>query len=480
MTKQKSHKRKTNASFFMFFRRKKSSRGGASYSAILLFLIIGVLIIAGMSLVNGLRPQLDDLKYSKQLPPSYSCCDSGDGDACKPNPDKSITYQGIKASAPEEYYLLKSNIYLRSQDHHIDPDPKGAKTPDGEQIFYNPRSEENKLDWAPECFSNITSPGKQKYGYDDFIFGPGSPNINPKNTNFPDLGCYAIPNEEIIYVCRKENASGECESKSGHAKFDAYFRAKDISNPGVPNVIKNCAKPDVTAKGGSDQQIINLPTPKGQSDLQLETFFIKEDPPVIDWMSPYCKPAIYLYPQKETNVTVKVEPKGSFTLTIPPYTKAGWNVTAFPDGRIVSDGHTYPYLYWEASMPDKVIKVPQDGYVVAYGDLSNLFTTILPQLGLNYTEAKAFKEYWLKALPHSPYYFVGILPEDDIDYMAPLTVSPKPNSVRRVSLYFKALEQKETVKAPHFAPFTRKGFTVIEWGGLFKADEKHKGFTCLM
>lgn len=480
MKKLLARKKKTKSSVSLFFSKKKSRRGVGN-GTLFVFGIVGLTMILGGAAIGRVTPKLAHLEPPQKTTPAYTCCDTGDGEACKPIPEKKIFYKGIKSDTVEEYHLLKSNVYLRSQDHHINPDLNGATTDQGERIFYNPRSELNQMDWAPECFSNVTSPGKQKYGYDDFIFGPGNgPQTNPDNKDYPQLGCYAIPNEEIIYVCRKENAPGECDKREGHAIFDAYFRAKDYPNPGIHNVIKNCVKPEVDPKGGSKQRIVALPTNGAHKNLQLETFFIEEDPPFIEWLSPYCKPAIYLYPEKETQVNVKVEPKGPFTLTIPPYTKDGWTVTAYPDGRIMQNDQLFPYLYWEASMPDNVIKVPKEGYVVPPAEMENLLTTILPQLGLNYKESKEFKEYWIKVLPKSPYYFVGVMPESDIDAMAPLTVSPKPDTVKRVTLYFKPLEKKETVQAPKITPFTRKGFTVIEWGGLFKGNEKHKGFTCMM
>jgi hypothetical protein len=67
-----------------------------------------------------------------------------------------------------------------------------------------------------------------------------------------------------------------------------------------------------------------------------------------------------------------------------------------------------------------------------------------------------------------------------VDSLAPLTIEPKPDSVLRVSLYFKALEEKIDVTPPALSPFERKGFTVTEWGGLFKADKEHPNFTCVM
>ena len=59
------------------------------------------------------------------------------------------------------------------------------------------------------------------------------------------------------------------------------------------------------------------------------------------------KPVIYLYPETETNVTVKLNYDGILTCTYPK-SDGCWNVTALPDGTVTDEnGQTYNYLYWE-------------------------------------------------------------------------------------------------------------------------------------
>lgn len=53
------------------------------------------------------------------------------------------------------------------------------------------------------------------------------------------------------------------------------------------------------------------------------------------------------YPEKETEVTVKLNYAGELTCTYPAYND-GWKVSASPDGTLTdADGQTYNYLYWE-------------------------------------------------------------------------------------------------------------------------------------
>ena len=60
------------------------------------------------------------------------------------------------------------------------------------------------------------------------------------------------------------------------------------------------------------------------------------------------KPVLYLYPEKETEVNVRLDYDGELTCTYPAYGENGWTVTAAPDGTLRDKaGQTYNYLYWE-------------------------------------------------------------------------------------------------------------------------------------
>lgn len=217
-----------------------------------------------------------------------------------------------------------------------------------------------------------------------------------------------------------------------------------------------------------------------KEQLQLEWFLFKNptgkaNP--ISWWTPECKPALYLYPEKETKVAVTLDPKGYLTYTDPLYPKAGWNVTAYPDGKIKSDGKTYPYLYYESKIRDDAFTKPREGFVVPYEKLHSLFEDILPKLGLTGSQITDFEVYWEKALPQKPYYFVGVMDKDTIDQVEPLQISPKPSTIIRVRLYFEGLSEPKLVPSPQIVTPKRAGFTVVEWGGMMKLD-KNSNFTC--
>lgn len=214
-----------------------------------------------------------------------------------------------------------------------------------------------------------------------------------------------------------------------------------------------------------------------RANLQLKWFMLVNTPQY-SWFTPVCKPAIYLYPEKTQEVAVKVKTPGKFTLTIPEYPAGGWEVVADPDGTVHSGGGTYPYLYYESSIADRLINKPTDGYVAKYEELASLFTEILPKLGLSTKESKEFKEYWEKVLPYAPYYFVGVMTQAEIDNLEPLEITPKPDTLVRVRLYFQPLTERKEVTEPQLGAPERNGFVVSEWGGMIKLHEG-SDFTCV-
>jgi hypothetical protein len=87
-------------------------------------------------------------------------------------------------------------------------------------------------------------------------------------------------------------------------------------------------------------------------------------------------------------------------------------------------------------------------------------------MGLNSKEIADFIEFWLPKMPTTPFVRLTWLTTEEMNILAPLQVSPRPDSVIRVFLDFAGLE-KETAITPQVLPkYDRKGFTLVEWGGL--------------
>ena len=174
------------------------------------------------------------------------------------------------------------------------------------------------------------------------------------------------------------------------------------------------------------------------------------------------KPVIYLYPEKEQEVNVKLDLDGKFTFTYPEYNN-GWNVTAKPDGTIISDGKEYSYLFWEGLMPTFKPDF-KEGFVIKGSESAEFLRETLSQMGLTPKEYNEFIVYWAPKLQENEYnkiYFA----EDDYTDEAKLEINPKPDSILRVFMVYEKADENTVLPKQEIKPFERKGFTVVEWGG---------------
>ena len=175
------------------------------------------------------------------------------------------------------------------------------------------------------------------------------------------------------------------------------------------------------------------------------------------------KPVIYLYPEKEMDVIVKVDLDGEFVCTYPAYNDS-WEVSARPDGTLIekNTGLEYSYLFWEGT--SDVEYDMSKGFVVAGEDTTQFLQKTLSQMGLTPKEYNEFIVYWLPQMESNPYNLITFQQELYTEY-AKLDIKPSPDSVLRVFMAYKPLKEFMEVEEPKITSFERKGFTVVEWGG---------------
>ncbi len=178
------------------------------------------------------------------------------------------------------------------------------------------------------------------------------------------------------------------------------------------------------------------------------------------------KPVIYLYPEEETEVTVNLDYNGEFIFTYPEY-NGGWEVTAYPDGTITHNGREYSYLFWDGN--NNFDLDLSKGFVVKGEDTEEFLVEKLAYLGLTPTEYNEFIVFWLPKMVGNEYNLISFQQEAYTDN-AVLTIEPTPDSVQRVFMAFKALDEKIEIEEQVLQPFTREGFSVIEWGGTQVSD----------
>ncbi|MGN0641605.1 MAG: hypothetical protein ACI4JJ_00535 [Huintestinicola sp.] len=209
-------------------------------------------------------------------------------------------------------------------------------------------------------------------------------------------------------------------------------------------------------------------TPKTNEELlpdineMVNSYFVLELKPDL---SPFevvaKKPVIYLYPEKETDISVSLDINGRLTCTYPDY-EGCWNVTAEPDGTLYTGGSEYSYLYWEADIiADWDLS---EGFVVKGSDTAEFLREKLSYMGLTPKEYNEFIVYWLPLMQDNPYNLITFQTDAYTD-SAKLNISPSPDSMLRICMVYKPLDKYIDIPEQQLEAWERTGFAVVEWGG---------------
>lgn len=176
------------------------------------------------------------------------------------------------------------------------------------------------------------------------------------------------------------------------------------------------------------------------------------------------KPIIYLYPEEEIQLYVKLGKEDNITCSYPDY-KNGWNVIAKPDGSLVDTetGRNLYSLYWEGIHSEECNLT--EGFVVKGNETIKFLEEKLSILGLNELEAEEFIIYWLPILQDNKYNYIRFATLDEINNNMPLELSVEPDTLIRILMQYKPLDEYIEVKEQELVTPERNGFTVVEWGG---------------
>lgn len=191
-------------------------------------------------------------------------------------------------------------------------------------------------------------------------------------------------------------------------------------------------------------------------NIQIPPFVHGDDPLVC------YKPVIYLYPEKVTDINVRLDLNGKLSCAYPLYNN-GWNVKAQPDGTLKdANGLEYNYLYWEGEINTDFDF--SQGFCIKGEDTTRFLESALKKLGLNRREANEFIIYWLPQMQNNKYNLISFQSKAYTDN-AKLDISPAPDTLIRVFMAYKPLESSVDIKPQGLTHPERTGFTVVEWGG---------------
>lgn len=177
------------------------------------------------------------------------------------------------------------------------------------------------------------------------------------------------------------------------------------------------------------------------------------------------KPVIYAYyPDQEIKVDINYT-AGQIIAEYPTRDQGGWQLTASVDGRLtMADGREFPYLFWEAR-PDAIPSYDMStGFCVAGNDAVSFLEEKLSILGLNSKETADFITYWYPVMQRNKYNLVKFATSEYTD-VARLSVLPSPDTMIRVFMVFKAVDQFVNVAPQELVSVAREGTVIVEWGG---------------
>lgn len=176
------------------------------------------------------------------------------------------------------------------------------------------------------------------------------------------------------------------------------------------------------------------------------------------------KPIIYIYPEEEKKVSVKLKNPEKLTCSYPRYENE-WNVLAKPNGDLIDlkTNRKLYSLYWEGLNTTK--SNFNEGFIVEGDNVAKFLEEKLEILGLNERETEEFIVYWLPLMEKNKYNFIRFETIDEINENMGLEINPAPETLIRINMNFKGLRKPIKVEEQKLEKVERKGYTVVEWGG---------------
>ncbi len=351
-------------------------------------------------------------------------------------------YIGYNTYSEPEYKEEKK----KEKEDPIDPEPdpdlddpnyKDIESFKLEYLKYNQELELNDANYS------ILSVVKTKEEYDEFL---NSYNIeiyeDENNKGYDDAYQY------VMLVVEVDSCSEQVTPRKYMVVEDTLLiNTRVVVNCGV------CAL---------EQELFIIPIPKeevfNRTILKFDYKAGTECDPDVAY-----KPVLYLYPEKDTDVDVTFAYPELLTTTYPKYNN-GWHVTAKQTGDLLLNNKSYYALYWEEETSSKVDF--NEGFYVTKDNAIEFLEDKLTIIGLTPREQNEFIMYWLPILEKNGENLVYFELTDSLQKANALNITPTPDSLLRVRIHVKKVDNKVNIKEQILPTFERTGFTAVEWGGV--------------
>ncbi len=302
----------------------------------------------------------------------------------------------------------------------------------------------------------------------------------------------------LYYISKSEKDS---TLKITEALFEIHFQGYGAKIDLSKEIIISCNGVIIKAKPNA-KGIVSIPVSPGKYkfeffydedffEIKTSSFEIKpgfRNKLEVNFMSSKYpvsmdKPVVYFYPQKTTDVSVKLNLKGKLDFTYPQYQpNKGWNFIAHPNGKLNVNGKEHNYLFWEGTTHlDLSDRTEQNGFVVQKENIVAFLENKLSKMGFNPNEKEDFITYWGPIMSQHDQCFVHFMFNQEYSNYATLTINPKPDHLFRVFMLWSSVEKGQyPTPEPQVIPsFSRTGFSVVEWGGsdITKLLKRQKALT---
>lgn len=397
-------------------------------------------------------------------------------------PEISIIDLTIKELTPPEKITVNNNFFIKTYidsktfDTLSNPKLIGAMEFGDLYVAYTPKKDINDI-YIQSFYLKLKDWTLYHYNSNyDFINDDRTTKIQwTDNSNIADQfepklffdGCGSIVNGVDII----KNDSQLLDNKVAIASYNqkTIYQLKDANNAVVKNLYNSYKS---SHEYNKSTNLLSL-----DDFINIKNHFLYQDS-LGDWVifvnksytvQAECgKPVIYLYPPKDTQISIRVGAK--ITKSEPIYPKNGWTVLAHPSGQLDYQNQRYNSLFWEGLGSGAYPNYRNIGTVVSQKELIPTIKNQLTQLGLNSKESVDFINFWQSKLPTTPFIRLTWLGTRDMDILAPLSVDPVPDTKIRIFLEFEGLQKHINLVPQKLSAPNRKGFTLIEWGGLLRVE----------
>ena len=176
------------------------------------------------------------------------------------------------------------------------------------------------------------------------------------------------------------------------------------------------------------------------------------------------KPNIYIYDEEGRKIDLTFSHPQLIIKSIPDY-ETGWSVTASGEGILTTeDGEACTYLFYESRTVKGMFETQKGFYMNAENRVAE-WERILSEYGFNELEIQDFIEFWNEMLEADKDYIMYPQYTETVDKAMEVTITPAPENIVRIWFVFEEYDGQE-YEEEVIVPFTREGYTVVEWGGM--------------